>query len=214
MPHTHCIMVPTSIMPQMLYTSHVHACSQTPTLMLTARGAQPSQGLADHKALTARVLVCHARGEPRMRGVADVGVSSDPRLGTTIAARICGGGVAATPASDAAPSHGAAQEAASFRGFCRAGTPASQCRGKTSAHATRARFSVSGAKGTASTPNFGATLSDAQPTGAWCLYRQTPARATRFGSPDGLLQMAYLFQPPWAERMGLALQAGPAQGRA
>ena len=76
-----------------------------------------------------------------MRGVADVGVSSDPRLGTTIAARICGGGVAATPASDAAPSHGAAQEAASFRGFCRAGTPASQCRGKTSAHATRARFS-------------------------------------------------------------------------
>ena len=101
----------TSIMPQMLYTSHVQACSQAPTLMLTARGAQPSQGLADHKALTARVLVCHARGEPRMRGVADVGVSSDPRLGTTIAARICGGGVAATPASDAAPSHGAAQEA-------------------------------------------------------------------------------------------------------
>ena len=171
--------------------------------MLTARGAQPSQGLADHKALTARVLVCHARGEPRMRGVADVGVSSDPRLGATIAAMICGGGGGAVP----------------LLGFFVVPVPPTplnveERRPRTPPEQDFHTGAVSGAKGTASTPNFGATLSDAQPTGAWCLYRQTPARATRFGSPDGLLQMAYLFQPPWAERMGLALQAGPAQGRA
>ena len=33
--------------------------------------------------------------------------------------------------------------------------------------------------------NTAASIWCTQPSGAWCLYRQTPARATRFGSPDG-----------------------------